>query len=83
MSRTLFKLARSMSARRAARPRSREEILRALLGMRAAADRAGLVEVEAQLRNQIRWCLPIHYPPDVEDLPPPPGEAPVSIAPLP
>ena len=41
------------------RPESREEILARLLVKRADAQQAGLDELEASLRQQIRWALPV------------------------
>lgn len=56
-----FRLSQALSAGRVDRwkPDSREEVLARLLRKRAAAHRAGLVEQEAALRDQIRWALPI------------------------
>ena len=45
-------------------PASREEVLAALLRKRAAAWRGGLSDLEAKLRNQILWSLPIEAPED-------------------
>ena len=45
-------------------PTSREEVLAALLRKRAAAWRGGLADLEAKLRNQILWSLPIEVPED-------------------
>jgi len=47
-------------------PTSREEVLAALLRKRAAAWRGGLADLEAKLRNQILWSLPIEAPVDRE-----------------
>jgi len=47
-------------------PSSREEVLAALLRKRAAAWRGGLADLEAKLRNQILWSLPIEVPEDHE-----------------
>ena len=60
-----FKLSRALANGRAGKgvPRSRAEILAALLRKRAEAHRQGLSEQERKLRDQIRWALPIH-PPD-------------------
>ena len=57
-----FMLAQALSGGRgpAASPNTRERILARLLAKRAAAHRAGLSELEKQLRNQIRWALPVH-----------------------
>jgi hypothetical protein len=46
---------------------SREKILAALLSKRAAAQRAGLTDQEAMLREQILWSLPLRQPPDGDD----------------
>lgn len=64
MSRSLFQLSRAVARGRSSTPgpKSREQILCALLGMRAAAARAGLTDMESQLRSQIRWALPIRFP---------------------
>jgi hypothetical protein len=63
-----FMLSRAVDRGRAEKgvPRSRAEILAALLRKRAEAYRHGLGDQERKLRNQIVWALPIH-----------PGEAPV------
>ena len=45
-------------------PASREEVLAALLRKRAAAWRGGLADLEAKLRNQILWSLPVESPND-------------------
>lgn len=45
-------------------PRSREEVLVRLLRKRAAAQQAGLAELERVLRDQIRWSLPMRRPTD-------------------
>ena len=42
------------------RPENREQVLARLLVKRADAQRAGLGELEATLRQQIRWSLPMH-----------------------
>lgn len=58
-----FRFAKALSAGRARTdPPSRESILHGLLNKRAAAARAGLADLEAQLRSQIRWALPIRNP---------------------
>jgi hypothetical protein len=61
MSLLSYRLARAVSDSRAARgrPSSREEILSRLLMKRAMAHRAGLRELEAPLRGQISWALPV------------------------
>ena len=43
-------------------PASREQVLEALLRKRAAAWRGGLDDLEAKLRNQILWSLPVEKP---------------------
>ena len=43
-------------------PRSREQVLARLLMKRAAAQQAGLTDLERALRDQIRWSLPMHHP---------------------
>ena len=45
-------------------PSSREEVLARLLRKRAAAQQAGLSELERALRDQIRWSLPMRNPRD-------------------
>ena len=61
MSRMSYRLAKAVSEGRMARgrPGSREEVLSRLLVKRAVAHRAGLRELEAALREQISWALPI------------------------
>jgi len=61
MSRLSYRLAKAVSDGRAARgkPASREEVLSRLLVKRATAHRAGLRELEAALRDQIAWALPV------------------------
>lgn len=61
MSRLSYRLAKAAAAGRSPRwrPVSREEVLARLLLKRAAAHRAGLDDLEAKLRHQIRWSLPI------------------------
>jgi len=55
-------------------PKSRAEVLAALLRKRAAAWQSGFSDLEARLRNQISWSLPIEKP-DEPDGPPPPAPA--------
>ena len=59
-----FMLARALAKGRAGKgvPRSRAEILAALLRKRAEAHRQGLSEQERKLRDQIKWALPINSP---------------------
>ena len=45
-------------------PTSRSEVLAALLRKRAAAWQGGMEELEAKLRNQILWSLPVERPGD-------------------
>lgn len=59
MSNLSYRFAKALAAGRAHRPKTREGILSSLLAKRAAAQRAGLTELEEQLRNQIRWALPM------------------------
>jgi hypothetical protein len=64
MSKMSFHFAQALSAGRSRRPEplTRESILAGLLQKRAAAARAGLRDLEDQLRSQIRWSLPVHSP---------------------
>ena len=50
-------------------PKSRGEVLEALLRKRAAAWRSGFGDLEAKLRNQILWALPVEKPGDTSDGP--------------
>ena len=61
MSNLSFRLHKAMSSGRQLRwrPDSREEVLARLLVKRADAQRAGLDELEATLRQQIKWALPM------------------------
>lgn len=61
MSRMSYRLAKAVSEGRMARgrPGSREEVLSRLLVKRATAHRAGLLDLEAALRDQIAWALPV------------------------
>ena len=54
-----FRLAKALATGRAERRLTRERILLDLLNKRAAARREGLTDLEAQLREQIRWALPL------------------------
>ncbi len=56
-----FRLHKAISSGRKVRwrPESREEVLARLLKKRADAQQAGLDELEATLRQQIRWSLPM------------------------
>ena len=66
MSKSINDLSSLVSAGRAGKgvPASRSEVLAALLRKRAAAWRSGLSELEARLRNQILWSLPVETPID-------------------
>jgi hypothetical protein len=61
MSLLSYRLAKAISEGREARgrPSSREEVLSRLLMKRAMAHQAGLSELEAALRGQICWALPV------------------------
>lgn len=60
MTRSSLILSRAAERGRAdRRPASRETILAALLRKRAAASVHGADDMEAMLREQIRWSLPI------------------------
>ena len=61
MSRLSFRLAKAVSdgRRERGRPISREEVLSRLLMKRAMAHQAGLTKLEAALRGQISWALPV------------------------
>jgi len=56
-----LKLSRALAQGRSVpdRPESRAALLATLLRKRAAAYNAGAHELEALLRDQIRWALPI------------------------
>jgi hypothetical protein len=56
-----LKLSRALAQGRAApeHPKSRADLLVTLLRKRAAAHNAGAHDLEALLRDQIRWALPI------------------------
>jgi hypothetical protein len=54
-----YKLSSALAKGRQPRVLTREQILVDLLNKRAAARRAGLAELEGQLREQIRWALPL------------------------
>lgn len=62
-------------------PANRAEVLVSLLRKRAVAWRGGMVDLEARLRNQILWSLPVEKPEDREtgdakdDAPTPPAAA--------
>jgi hypothetical protein len=68
MSKMSFHFAQALDAGRTRRtaPLTRESILAGLL--QKAAARAGLSDLEDQLRSQIRWSLPVRSPaPPPED----------------
>ena len=56
------RLAKALSDSRSIRwkPDTREQVLARLLVKRAEAKEAGLDKLEANLRQQIRWALPMH-----------------------
>lgn len=56
-----LRLSRALSQGRAvpAQPASRADLLLSLLRKRAAAHNNGARDLEAMLRDQIRWALPI------------------------
>lgn len=64
----LFKLSRAVANGRAEKgvPKSRAEVLVALLRKRAEAHRQGLCDHERRLRDQIVWALPIEEPADAD-----------------
>ena len=60
MSLLSIRLSRALArGREPAEPATRAELLRILLRKRAAAHNAGAEDLEAMLRDQIRWSLPI------------------------
>jgi hypothetical protein len=77
MSRMSYRLAKAVSEGRMARgrPGSREEVLSRLLVKRATAHRAGLIDLEAALRDQIAWALPVHKGEDDQDAEPDSGSS--------
>ena len=68
MSLLSVRLSRAMEGGRSAPPpsRSRAELLRVLLRKRAAAHNAGADDLEAMLRGQILWALPMQRPESVD-----------------
>ena len=76
MSRRHSDLSGLISAGRAAKgvPKSRAEVLAALLRKRAVAWQNGMSDLEARLRNQISWSLPIETPSEPEPSDPPSAE---------
>lgn len=61
-----FSQAIARGRRRPRVPDSRATLLASLLRKRATAHNAGAGELEALLRDQIRWALPIHRTPDTQ-----------------
>ena len=61
-----LKLSRALARGRAAQPgaQTRAELLETLLRKRAAAHNVGAEDLEALLRDQIRWALPIEKDPE-------------------
>lgn len=59
-----YRLAKALATGRSIRwrPVNREEVLARLLVKRAEAHQAGLGDLEARLRQQISWSLPIYRP---------------------
>lgn len=65
-----MQLARALaSGRSEPAPPTRASILAALLRKRSVAANAGLAALEAQIRNQILWALPIERPAENWDQP--------------
>lgn len=66
-----LRLSRAVANGRAApaEPSSRADLLRALLRKRAAAHNVGDEELEALLKDQIRWALPIEREPHTDTAP--------------
>ncbi len=60
--RLAVRLAKALTDSRKLRwkPDTREQVLARLLVKRAEAQAAGLTALEEQLRQQIRWALPMH-----------------------
>lgn len=73
MSSMSYRLAKAVSDGRQARgkPGSREEVLSRLLVKRATAHQAGLLDLEAALRDQIAWALPVRKDEDPDGEPDP------------
>lgn len=63
-----LRLSRALAQGRAARPEpsSRADLLLALLRKRAAAHNAGAEDLEALLKDQIRWALPMERDEELE-----------------
>lgn len=64
-----LQFSRALARGRVSRPEpaSRADLLVSLLRKRAAAHNAGAEDLEALLRDQIRWALPIHREAEVVD----------------
>lgn len=64
-----LKLSRALTNGRAASapPQDRASLLLTLLRKRAAAHNTGADELEAMLRDQIRWALPMATPEELVD----------------
>lgn len=62
------RLAKALTDSRSIRwkPDTREQVLARLLVKRAEAKEAGLDKLEANLRQQIRWALPMHNVTDAD-----------------
>jgi hypothetical protein len=71
-----FRLAKALDTGRAERRLTRERILLDLLNKRAAARQAGLTDLEEQLREQIRWALPVRGDGEASDAEPAAGHKP-------
>ncbi len=56
-----YRLARAVAdgRKQRGRPANRETVLLRLLEKRAAAHRAGLLDLEKIMRNQVQWSLPM------------------------
>lgn len=63
-----LRLSRALAQGRATRPEpsSRADLLLALLRKRAAAHNAGAEDLEALLKDQIRWALPMERAEELE-----------------
>jgi hypothetical protein len=73
MARRVKDLSELISERRAGKgvPASRSDVLAALLRKRAAAWQGGMDDLEAKLRNQILWSLPVENPDSPDEQAPP------------
>ena len=76
MTKLSFRLSRAIAGGRLRQgaPSSRATVLARLLRKRAAARVAGQQELEAKIRNQILWALPIETPTDEQVETPADGE---------